>query len=473
MSRISAQRRECRGVTRLQFSFLAIAAILVGGAALSVPSAQVSVQRIRTSRPFSAGASISLATPKSPTGFVSCIVRDAKGKVYLLTAEGVLDGPVGADVIHPGWAHGGSDRTVGPRDVVARISRRLPGVGVIAELSIPASPRLGFLGRIAPPFATAVTRGEAVAVFGEEEPFMGGSVESVEPPGDPTTPVTRILVGGDWVQRDSGAPVVNDRNEFVGFVARVREGQLTVVRADDALKAFGLELLRENTLSEQAGKTAGDPERSPHPLFPIKVRVIVTANLRGSSFAPYRERLLKAAGPVGGQSTGPEFSEDSPLFPDPAQQAERAAYSRLSFPPQLWVSIVRNQTASRLPDNREADLRFMLKSTGSDPPITAGEKPVRLPKVDKKYSISEGVVSIRFPTETIDKPDHSTIVSDADILGALMHISMSPTFSLHSISLEFAGGREIRVSRDDLDTPETRDNERVYAFRLPTRWPSK
>ena len=215
---------------------------------------------------------------------------------------------------------------------------------------------------------------------------------------------------------------------------------------------------------EGFGRTIADLDRSLHPLFPLRIHSTFIADLRHPLYAAYRERLVKAA-PADEESSWPELAESTPLFPDKTR--ERAAYNLLMAPAQMRVFIAQNAAESPY---WHPDLSFKLKNTSSDAPVPVGQTASPRAKIFAEYSFSKkGVVSIAFPTETINASDcfsNGRIVSAVDLKGARMSIEVSPRFKLSWISIELPGSNEIQLKRKNFKQSND-SGHMLYTFLFP------
>ena len=226
------------------------------------------------------------------------------------------------------------------------------------------------------------------------------------------------------------------------------------------------EVQRAAKSAEQAQKIIKDLDRSLHPLFPLKVHATFLADLRPGIYAAYRERLIKAAS-ADEESAGPELAVDSPLFPD--KKRDEKAYNLLMAPPQMSVWFIQHPVAPEWYDKQEPDVNFVLENTAADPPLAVGQKAIARPKIDKEYGFDkDGIVSIRFPAETIKAPSYSDghMVSTLDLLGSRMAIHISPWFTLYSVSIELPGGLEMQFHEKDFQHIAGR-SEGLLIFTFP------
>ena len=180
------------------------------------------------------------------------MVRDAAGVTYLLSAEHAFRGQIREKVFQPAKYDGGTDA-----DAVAELTQIIapkPGTtnkvaGAIARLlpNVPSDPALPEIGRLAG-VASAVAPGDALRMVGRTSGLAVGKVQaidlnlSIEVGTGParfsgligTTPMSQA--------GDSGAPVVNARNELVGMIYAGSPDQTIVIPIKPILEAFKVTL---------------------------------------------------------------------------------------------------------------------------------------------------------------------------------------------------------------------------------------
>jgi hypothetical protein len=177
---------------------------------------------------------LSASSVKAGAGTICCMVKDKSGGLYLLSSEHPFAGEPGTEVVQPSVIDGGS----APKDVVAQVVKSIPkpkagpqtAAGTIAKLRSgveyePATSMFAFAG------VGSVQPGDAVRMIGRTSGITQGIVTavnvSVEIGGMPEPPGTAKFDGlvscsgtGMMFSQagDSGAPVVNAKNELVGML---------------------------------------------------------------------------------------------------------------------------------------------------------------------------------------------------------------------------------------------------------------
>jgi Trypsin-like peptidase domain len=179
-------------------------------------------------------------------------VRDTSGKLFLLTSEHVATRSPGAPVYQPGQGDGGDESArIG---LVFRILAAQPGMdptaaGALIELApaIGATMTAPGLGTIRG--GTEPVVGERVRTVGRTSGLVEGSVlgvnETVSVQNSPTESVElrgMIRTSPISAPGDSGAPVVNDRGELIGFVYAGSPSSSIVMPIQPVLDAFGVRL---------------------------------------------------------------------------------------------------------------------------------------------------------------------------------------------------------------------------------------
>ena len=201
-------------------------------------------------RPIPPGASVS--SEAGGAGTVCCAVRDVSGKLFLLTSEHVVSGRPGDPVYQPGRSDGGDESARIGR--IARILAPQPGMdataaGALIELApemgaTMTAPGLGAIRGRADPIV-----GERIRAVGRTSGLVEGSViavnESVPVRISPTESAGlegMIRTSPISEQGDSGAPVVNDRGELIGFVYAGSPDSSIVMPISPVLDALGVQL---------------------------------------------------------------------------------------------------------------------------------------------------------------------------------------------------------------------------------------
>jgi TIR domain len=201
-------------------------------------------------RPVPPGASV--GSGAGGAGTVCCAVRDESGKPFLLTSEHVVFGSAGDPVYQPGRADGGDESARIGR--IARILAPRPGMdataaGSLIELASEmgatmTAPGLGAIRGRADPIV-----GERIRAVGRTSGLVEGSViavnESVPVRISPTESAGlegMIRTSPISNQGDSGAPVVNDRGELIGFVYAGSADSSIVMPIQPVLDALGVRL---------------------------------------------------------------------------------------------------------------------------------------------------------------------------------------------------------------------------------------
>jgi len=167
-------------------------------------------------RPVMTGFSTSSQEPKSLTGTICCVVRDAQG-TYLLSRASVFRSP-GTGVLQPSAADSLMPRA---SSVVAKVERRGPNEnrsGAIARLSprIIAKSEVPGLGPIVG-MAENVSEGTSVCLAGRGSGLRcDGTIRSIEKDddGNVTTIVTDIVPAAG----DTGAPLLTQDHRLIGML---------------------------------------------------------------------------------------------------------------------------------------------------------------------------------------------------------------------------------------------------------------
>jgi len=204
-------------------------------------------------RPVQPGFSAS--SKETTAGTICCVVQDASQVKYLLSAEHVFRGKVGERVIQPGVFDGGVED-----DAVAAISAIIaPGAGaqarvagVIARLlpNVEANATLPGIGRIAGVGRT-VALNETVRMVGRTTGLATGKVTAIDVNGVAIHVGTGVAHFSGLIQTtaisqagDSGAPVVNERNELIGMVYAGSSTQTLILPIGRVLEAFKVSLVQ-------------------------------------------------------------------------------------------------------------------------------------------------------------------------------------------------------------------------------------
>ena len=211
-------------------------------------------------RPVQPG--VSAASGEASAGTICCVVRDksASNKLYFLSTEHVFSGQPGTAVVQPSPLDGGS----APADVVAHLVKAL-------------TPKINVENRVAGAIATIANRtlvnpncfavgaftgvadvspDDEVTLVGRTSGVAKGRVVAVDSvtsiwTGEGSVTFSGLITcqgtaGGSFSEGgDSGAPVVNARNELVGMLYAGSENVSIVIPIKPILDAFGVELVTE------------------------------------------------------------------------------------------------------------------------------------------------------------------------------------------------------------------------------------
>lgn len=203
-------------------------------------------------RPVQPGTSVS--SRETTAGTICCVVRDAAGATYLLSADHVFRGGSGTPVYQPGGMDGGQ-----AADQVAEVTRvtRLQAnkanraAGAIARLlpDVEASPELPGLGPIRG-IAGPAQLGDTLRVVGRTSGLAEGTVTGLEAATRISTGDQAYLFEGLIVTTklsapgDSGAPVLTQDNKLVGFVYAGSAEATMVMPIQPVLEALEVELVQ-------------------------------------------------------------------------------------------------------------------------------------------------------------------------------------------------------------------------------------
>jgi hypothetical protein len=191
------------------------------------------LQLIRRTRPLRLGASI--GSPQGIDGSLCCVVKDSKGKRYLLNLRPVFAGEVGAPILQPGLLDGGTLE----KDQIATVFRigqdRLKGgalaklePGVTVDFRIPEVGRLRGIERTVYP-------GDKVRLVGRSSGIVEGKVLQVN---DKEVITSIVPLPGE-----NGAPVLSDDGELVGLLWGGNQTQSLVVRIVPILRELNVKLV--------------------------------------------------------------------------------------------------------------------------------------------------------------------------------------------------------------------------------------
>ena len=210
----------------------------------ALPSAR---QRLR---PIEGGTSVSLLNDWEREGTICCVVRDAKGKQYVLSHIWAM-ATIGASLTQPAIAKGGTSE-----DVIAKVTR-FARIGspprnsvAIAELTTPFTGRQS-IGGLLVQGTGGVRDGQAVSVV-TSSGIISGTVASsrrtIEVPTFPAASkveIEAIIVNAKVNRRDAGAPVLTaDESRLVGLVGSGDGAdQVYVLPITSVLKALDVELV--------------------------------------------------------------------------------------------------------------------------------------------------------------------------------------------------------------------------------------
>lgn len=205
-------------------------------------------------RPLKSG--LSVASESVTAGTLCCFVRDDHG-IYVLSADHILDGEPGDQVLQPAPIDGGKVE----EDVVATLTRIQKakggvanrGAGAIGQLAtgIEVDLELPGIGRLNG-VANEVQLGERLQAIGRTSGLVEGTVTGIDA-------TIQISFGAAEVRRfdgmivtspmsaggDGGAPVVNMRNELVGMVYGGSASNTIVMPIQPVLDALEVSLLTE------------------------------------------------------------------------------------------------------------------------------------------------------------------------------------------------------------------------------------
>lgn len=186
-------------------------------------------------------------------GTLTGVVEDNMGQRYVLTAAHVVADGAGSRVRQPAAYDGGSTD-----DVIGILSRKLSigegtpddAVAALVAVSegIEAVNLVPGLGAIGPPVDShSRLLGANVTVVGRHTMKsarvleFGSTVQIHMRPGQPTTFRDLIMISPVSEPGDSGAPVVTENNELIGFVFAGSQGRTVVVPIQPILELFGVE----------------------------------------------------------------------------------------------------------------------------------------------------------------------------------------------------------------------------------------
>ena len=203
-------------------------------------------------RPVQPGFSAS--SESTSAGTICCIVKDAAGTPYLLSAEHTFRGKIGEKVFQPARYDGGTEA-----DAVAELTQLIasrPGTtnkatGAIAKLlpgikTDPVPPEIGKFAGV----ARNVAIGDTLRMLGRTSGLASGKVEivNVDASIEVGTGPARFsgLIGTSAMSQagDSGAPVVNAHGELVGIVFAGSPEQTMVMPIGPVLDAFKVTLVQ-------------------------------------------------------------------------------------------------------------------------------------------------------------------------------------------------------------------------------------
>jgi hypothetical protein len=173
------------------------------------------------------GAPISLAKPNAPRGSICCMVKDGKGRRYVLTLGSILAGNVGDLVTQPTRSGDGTERIGILWKTGASAALALPFPGVSTDRTIPGTGR--FFGTEDTPESQP-----NITMLGGDSGKVTGKVV-----GTPGGKITTTIPATD---ADLGAPVFNRSLELIGIVSEIENQRAVLLRIDPILEGLGVEL---------------------------------------------------------------------------------------------------------------------------------------------------------------------------------------------------------------------------------------
>lgn len=206
-------------------------------------------------RPIRPGASVGTLDPEAMnSGTICCLVEDLQGQIYVLTADHVLPGPPGAAVAQPAILDGGTSadqvatlvqrtelRTGESVKAAGALAGLLPGIQALNEI-----PGVGRFSGI----ASSVGLGERVRVVGRTTGLAEGTVMGIKVDALIAQDSTKTIRIEGLIQTtsisgpgDSGAPVLNMRNELVGMIYAGTANYTFVMPIEPLLRAFNVKLM--------------------------------------------------------------------------------------------------------------------------------------------------------------------------------------------------------------------------------------
>jgi len=218
-------------------------------------------------RPVQPG--VSAGSVESSAGTICCLVRDKAGSrnQYFLSSEHVFAGEPGVGIVQPSPFDGGS----APRDQIARVARtvkpdvnaenRIAGALAAITENTPVNPDCFAIGAFAG--VADVSSGEQVTLVGRTSGVSEGQVIAVDSVtsiwlGEANQGVmfSGLIVcqkadGGSFSDSgDSGAPVVNARNELVGMLYAGSVSESMVIPIKPILDHFDVELVTKKSSAQ-------------------------------------------------------------------------------------------------------------------------------------------------------------------------------------------------------------------------------
>lgn len=203
-------------------------------------------------RPVQPGTSVSVIG-RETAGTICCVVRDATGMQYLVSADHTFQGSAGTAIIQPGGHDGGGDS-----DQIAMLARTIeihPGqanraAGAVSRLiqGVEVSPEIPGIGRIQG-IATDIQPGDSVRVVGRTSGLAEGTVTGIKVVSRINTPEPVLFEGLIETNKisgpgDSGAPVLTMDNELVGMVYAGSSEFTLVMPIEPILQALDVELVQ-------------------------------------------------------------------------------------------------------------------------------------------------------------------------------------------------------------------------------------
>lgn len=196
-------------------------------------------------RPVQPGSSVGSFEDKG-AGMICCIVKDAEGRRYLLSAAQVLGSVAGEKIVQPAVRDGGTEA-----DVVAELEKTTSSMAIArVREDVATDPRVVELGGIKG-FESKPADNQVVITYGFDGKRREGKVVStgvslpIDSEAGKSVSVENAIVTSDISSGgEIGAPVMTPEGKLVGMIFATGGATTVVLPVEPVLKELELELAR-------------------------------------------------------------------------------------------------------------------------------------------------------------------------------------------------------------------------------------